>query len=98
MAEINYSERILELMRTKGITKSELGRMMDVQKQNVDALIKTNSIEKLIGIAKNLGVSLNDIIQEEPLPEEVKGCIIYKGIVHPINSKDDIQNILNTIE
>ncbi len=98
MAEINYSERILELMRTKGITKSELGRMMDVQKQNVDALIKTNSIEKLIGIAKNLGVSLNDIIQEEPLPEEVKGCIIYKGIVHPINSKDDIQNILNTIQ
>ena len=98
MAEINYSERILELMRTKGITKSELGRMMDVQKQNVDALIKTNSIEKLIGIAKNLGVSLNDIIQEEPLPEEVKGCIVYKGVVHPINSKDDIQNILNTIE
>ena len=33
-----------------------------MQKQNVDALIKTNSIEKLIGIAKNLSVSINDII------------------------------------
>ena len=98
MAETNYAGRILELMRIKGVTKSELGRMMDVKKQNVEALIKTNSIEKLLGIAKNLGVNLNDIIQQEPIPEEVKGCIVYKGVVHPINSKEDIQDILNTIE
>ena len=96
MASTNYSERIAELMRIKGITKSELGERMNVKKQNVNILLETSNIEKLIGISKALGVSLNDIVGESA--PEVKGCIVYQGIVHPINSKQDIENILKTID
>lgn len=96
MASTNYSERIAELMRIKGISKTELANRVDIKKQNVNILLETNNIEKLIGISKALGVSLNDIVGESA--PEVKGCIVYQGIVHPINSKQDIEDILKTID
>jgi site-specific DNA-cytosine methylase len=34
---------------------------------------------------------------DETAPE-VKGCIVYKGVVHPVNSKQDIQEILSIID
>jgi transcriptional regulator with XRE-family HTH domain len=98
MAANNYSERISELMRIKGISKSDLGDAMGVKKQNVNLLLETNNVEKLIGIAKVLGVSLNDIVGEYETEPEVKGCIVYKGVVHPINTKQDIEQILKEIQ
>lgn len=98
MATNNYSERILELMRVKGLSKSDLGDSMGVKKQNVNLLLETNNVEKLIGIAKVLGVSLNDIVGEYETEPEVKGCIVYKGVVHPINAKQDIEEILKVIK
>ena len=98
MAANNYYERIIEVMRHRGITKSELGERLGVKKQNVNVLLETNNIEKLMSIASVLGVSLNDLIEAEQAAPEVKGCIVYKGVVHPINSKEDIQNILSTLD
>ena len=98
MATNNYSERITELLRLKGMTKSELGAKMGVKKQNVNVLLETSNIEKLIGIANALGVSLNDLVGMDEVAPEVKGCIVYKGVVHPINCKQDIQEILDTID
>ena len=98
MAASNYYERILEVMRMKGVTKSALGEQLGVKKQNVKTLLETNNIEKLIQIANLLGVSLTDIVDTKEATPEVKGCIVYKGVVHPINCKDDIQEILNTID
>lgn len=97
MASNNYSERIAEVMRIKGISKSELGDMLNVKKQNVNNLLETNNIEKLLSIAKCLGVSLADIIGDEDSVPEVKGCIVFKGVVHPINCKQDIEEVLKII-
>lgn len=98
MAANNYYERITEVMRHRGITKSELGERMGVKKQNVNVLLETNNIEKLLSIAQVLGVSINDLIEAEQAAPEVKGCIVYKGVVHPINNKQDILNILEIID
>ena len=98
MATNNYYERIIEVMRHRGITKSELGERMGVKKQNVNVLLETNNIEKLLSIANHLGVSLNDLIEAEQSAPEVKGCVVYKGIVHPINCKQDILDILEIID
>ena len=98
MATSNYSDRIMEVMRLKGITKSELGERMGVKKQNVNVLLETNNVEKLIGIANTLGVSLNSLLGIDESAPEVKGCIVYKGVVHPINNKQDIQKILTLID
>lgn len=98
MAASNYYDRIIQVMRMKGVTKSALGEQMGVKKQNVNALLETNNIDKLIQIANLLDVSLNDIIETKEAAPEVKGCIVYKGVVHPINCKDDIQEILKAID
>lgn len=98
MDEGKYSERILELMRVKGISKSDLADSMGIKKQNVNLLLKTNNVEKLIGISKVLKVSLNDIIGEYKFEPDIKGCIVYQGVVHPINSKKDIEEILKEIK
>ena len=98
MAANNYYERITEVMRHRGITKSELGERMGVKKQNVNVLLETNNIEKLLSIAQVLGVSINDLIEAEKAAPEVKGCIVYKGVVHTINNKQDILNILEIID
>ena len=99
MATINYSERISEIMRIKGISKKDLADATGVAKQNVHLLMETNNIQKLISLSKTLGVSLYDIVGEEEQSEpDVKGCIVYKGAVHTINSKQDIEDILKTIK
>ena len=98
MDEGKYSERILELMRVRGISKSDLADAMGIKKQNVNLLLKTNNVEKLIGVSKVLKVSLNDIIGEYKTEPDVKGCIVYQGVVHPINSRKDIEDILKGIQ
>ena len=97
MSTNNYKERILELMHAKGLSKSELGNAMGVQKQNVNALLETNNVDKIISIARILDVTLNDIVGSEINESDVKGCVVYGGVVHVINSKQDIEDILSDI-
>jgi len=41
---------------------------------------------------------LNSLLGIDETAPEVKGCIVYKGVVHPVNSKQDIQEILSIID
>ena len=70
---------------------------MGVQKQNVNALLETNNVDKLISIARLLGVTLNDIVGVDVDDSNVKGCVVYGGVVHVINCKRDIEDILSDI-
>lgn len=96
MTNKNYSERILELMRIKGINKKELADAAGIAKQNVRLLLETNNIQKLLTISNILGVSLYDIIGEEE-SDSVKGCIVYSGTIYLINNKNDIEDLLSKI-
>lgn len=98
MATGNYSERILDIMNSIGLSKSGLATKMGIQKQNVNVLLQTNNIDKLLSIAKILGVSINQIVGEDEASEDVKGCIIYRGVNHLINSKADIVRILQELD
>ncbi len=94
----NYGERILEIMRLKNITKSELAEGVGVKKQNVNVLLETNNVEKLKEIAKALDITLSELVEERKEASEVKGYIEYQGTVHIIKSKEDIENLLTKIE
>ena len=98
MSTHNYKERILELMHTKGLSKSELGNAMGVRKQNVNTLLETTNVDKLISISKILGVALNDIVGIGVTESSVKGCVFYKNTVYTINSKQDLEKLLTIIE
>ena len=57
--------RIEEILRIKGISKTQFADMCGIQKQNVNALLDTSNIKKLQEIANVLGIKLTDLIEDD---------------------------------
>ena len=91
--------RIEEILKERGINKSQFAEMMGVKKQNVNLLIETNNIQKLEQIAEVLGVNFTELFVDVKQPqEELNGFIEYKGEIHRIKTKLDIDNLLKFME
>lgn len=91
--------RIVELLAERNISKSQFADMMGVKKQNVNLLIETNNIQKLEQIADVLGVNFADLIVDDKQPqEELNGFVEYKGEIHRIKTKADLENILKKLD
>ena len=83
MKGIYFSEKGAELLEKIGITKSKFARKMGIQRQNVNALFKTNNLEIIAKVADVLHVPLallvgyveepevSDISTMDILPENV---------------------------
>ena len=56
MKGIYFKEKGLALLEQRGITKSEFARRMGIQRQNVNALFKTNNLEIIARAADVLNV------------------------------------------
>ncbi len=67
-----FEEKGVELLNMLDISKSEFARRMGIQRQNVNALFKTNNLEIISRAADVLGVSLSLLVGyvEEPDMEE----------------------------
>ena len=73
--------------------------MMGVAKQNVNLLLETSNIKKLEQIAQVLHVRLTDLWKDTDAPkEEIYGYIEYRGQIHKIQSKEELQSLLNIME
>ena len=91
--------RIAELLAERNISKSQFADMMGVKKQNVNLLIETNNIQKLEQIAEVLGVNFIDLIVDDKQPQdELNGFVEYKGEIYRIRTKEDLENILKSME
>ena len=91
--------RFAELLAERNISKSQFADMMGVKKQNVNLLIETNNIQKLEQIAEVLSVNFTDLIVDDKQPqEELNGFVEYKGEIHRIKTKVDLENLLRTME
>ena len=91
--------RIAELLAERNISKTQFAEMMGVKKQNVNLLIETNNIQKLEQIAEVLGVNFSDLIIDDNQPQdELNGFVEYKGIVHRIRTKEDLENLCKSIQ
>ena len=91
--------RIEEILKERGINKSQFAEMMGVKKQNVNLLIETNNIQKLEQIAEVLGVNFTELFVDVKQPqEELNGFIEYKGEIHRIKTKLDLDNLLKFME
>ena len=55
--------RIEEILKERGISKTQFAEMMGVKKQNVNLLIETNNIQKLEQIAGVLGVNFMELFK-----------------------------------
>ena len=91
--------RIAEILSERGISKTQFADMMGIAKQNVDLLLQTNNIQKLEQIAEVLGVNFSDLYVDDKQPQtELNGFIEYKGEIHRVKTKADLENLLKYIE
>lgn len=90
--------RIEEILRSRGISKTQFAEMCGIQKQNVNALLDTSNIKKLQEIANVLEVKLTDLIVEDTVEiSPINGYIEYNGEVHSIKSIEDLNNLTNIV-
>ena len=91
--------RIEEILKERGITKTQFADMMGVAKQNVNLLLNTNNTQKMEKIAEVLEVKCTDLFVADDQPQdELNGFVEYKGEIHRIKTKADLENLLKYIE
>lgn len=91
--------RIEEMLKERGISKTQFAEMMGVAKQNVNLLLNTNNTQKLEKIAEVLEVKFTDllVLNNEP-QDKLNGFVEYKGEVYRIRTKVDLIELLNIID
>ena len=91
--------RIEEILKKRGISKTQFADMMGVAKQNVNLLLSTNNTQKLEKIAEVLEVEFTDLFVLDNKPQsDLNGFIEYKGEVYRIRTKVDLIELLNIID
>jgi DNA-binding Xre family transcriptional regulator len=92
--------RIEEILKERGISKTQFADMMGIKKQNVNLLIETNNIRKIEEIANKLGVKFTDLIYDSTSESysKIMGFIDVNGEIFRIKSKADIEELLKQIE
>ena len=91
--------RIEELLKERGISKTQFADMMGVAKQNVNLLLNTTNTQKMEKMAEALEVKFTDLFVVDDQPqEELNGFVEYKGEIHRIKTKTDVENLLKSME
>ena len=74
--------------------------MLGIKKQNVNGALETKNLDKIQEIANVLGVDYLELItekQEEP-KSAINGFVEYNEKIYKIASKEDLENLLQSIE
>ena len=92
--------RIEDMLRERGISKTQFAEMMGVAKQNVNLLLNTNNIKKVEEIANKLGVKFSDLIvdTDNNTQQQVTGYIEFAGEIIKISTVSDIEQALEKIK
>ena len=92
-------ERIEEIMKEKGISKAEFARRMNIKPQNVNVVLDTDNLKKLMKIAEVIGCDVSDfLVNNNQEPQHViNGFIEYDGVVYAIKSMNDLINFQGII-
>lgn len=91
--------RIKELCSELGITQATLADKLGVTAGAVSQLLKEDaspSLKSLDKIANIIGVDVTELF-EQPIKQDIHGCIWMNGKVHIVNSRNDIEGILELI-
>ncbi len=68
MSKTVFEEKGVEILRNRGMSKSEFARQMGIRKQNVNVLFKTRNLDTIFRASKVLDVPFEMLIgyTEEP--------------------------------
>lgn len=96
--ETYFSQNADILLKQKHLTQKEFCERLGKTKSNWDNIVKTNNLEMLSQIAEIFEMSLEDIIGLNKQKFSISGFIKVDREIFEINSKADIDNVLNRIE
>ena len=89
--------RILELCKEAGINQTELADKIGLSRVGLSKAINGNpTVDTLERIATALNVPITDLFSTDK--QNLYGHIEYKGIVHTIKLRSDLENLLKIIE
>lgn len=92
--------QIERILHEKRISKTAFADMLGIKKQNVNGVLETRNLDKIQEIANVLGVDYLELItdKEEAKKPTINGFVEYDEKIYKITSKEDLENLLNTIE
>lgn len=92
--------QIERILHEKRIKKTEFADMLGIAKQNVNTLLETRNLDKIQEIANVLGVDYLELITETEETEKttINGFVEYNEKIYRIASKEDLENLLQTIK
>lgn len=87
-----------EMLRIKGLSKTEFAERMGVKKQNVNALFQTKNIITLKKAADVLEMPLELLVSTPESTEvEINGYLEINGEMRKIKGKEDLMEVLTEI-
>lgn len=92
--------QIERILHEKRISKTAFADMLGIKKQNVNGVLETRNLDKIQEIANVLGVDYLELItekEEAPKPT-INGFVEYNEKIYKIASREDLENLLQTIE
>jgi transcriptional regulator with XRE-family HTH domain len=92
--------QIERILHEKRISKTAFADMLGIKKQNVNGVLETRNLDKIQEIANVLGVDYLELItekEEAPKPT-INGFVEYDEKIYKVASREDLENLLNTIE
>jgi transcriptional regulator with XRE-family HTH domain len=92
--------QIERILHEKRISKTAFADMLGIKKQNVNRVLETRNLDKIQEIANVLGVDYLELItekEEAPKPT-INGFVEYNEKIYKVASREDLENLLNTIE
>ena len=87
-----------DILRSKGISKTDFAEMMGIKKQNVNTLFQTKNILTLRKVAKVLDVPFELLVSYPDEPEiSIYGFVEVNGKTIKVQDRDDLVNLLHEI-
>jgi len=93
--------RLKEVLKEKKVTGKELAIKVGVTAASISNLVKGDSIPRkdlLLSIANSLDVDVKDLFTSTKEKESLNGFIEYKGEVHRIKNKEDLDQLIKKLD
>ena len=91
--------RIKDICKQKGLLQKELAEKVGVTDIALRASLKGNpTVGTLEKVANALNVEVWELFTESPGESEISGFIKAKGTIYEIKSRQDIENMLKSIQ
>ena len=89
--------RIEEILKERGITKTDFANQMGVRKQNIRQILETNDLRKLEKAASILNLKISDLWEQDN-KERINGYVEVDNEIYKITNRADVINLLNKID